>query len=77
MVKTCASAAPVKVIHTSADDEDVQHIQVQRSRIFSDALRQFSRETFDYSKMLRLCFIGEAAVDEWRTKKTILSSLTS
>ena len=56
----------VKVI-TSADNEDVQHIRVRRSHIFSDALRQYSRESFDCSKCLRIRFIGEVATAEATT----------
>ncbi len=33
-------------------------------RMFADALRQFSKPTFGMSKMLRVRFIVEAAVDE-------------
>ena len=48
----------------SVDDEDVQRIHIRRSRLFSDALRQFSRLSFDVSKMLQVRFVGEEAVDE-------------
>ena len=63
MVKHILQQHRAKVI-TSADNEDVQHIRVRRSHIFSDALRQYSRESFDCSKFLRIRFIGEAAVDD-------------
>ncbi len=49
---------------TSSNDEDVQHLRVRRSHIFSDALRQFSKDSFNCSKLLRVRFIGEAAVDD-------------
>ncbi len=49
---------------TSSNDEDVQHLRVRRSNIFSDALRQFSKDSFNCSKLLRVTFIGEAAVDD-------------
>ena len=63
VVKHLLQQHRVKVI-TSADNEDVQHVRVRRSHVFSDALRQFSREPFDCSKLLRIRFIGEAAVDD-------------
>ena len=49
MVKHLLQQHRVKVI-TSADNEDLQHVRVRRSYIFSDALRQFSRESFACSK---------------------------
>lgn len=49
---------------TSEDNEDLQRLHVRRSHVFSDALRQFSKRSFDVSKMLQVRFIGEQAVDE-------------
>lgn len=46
------------------DDDDVQRIHVRRSHVFSDALRQFSKESFAVNKMLKIIFVGEAALDE-------------
>lgn len=48
----------------SDDDEDVQRIHVRRSHVFSDALRQFSKESFRVNKMLNIRFVGEEAVDD-------------
>ena len=47
----------------STDDEDVQRIHIRRSFVFSDALRQFSKRSFDVTKMLQVRFVGEEAVD--------------
>ena len=48
---------------TSVDDEDVQLLHIRRSNLLSDALRQFSKSSFDASKILKVRFIGEEAVD--------------
>jgi len=47
----------------STDYEDVQRIHIRRSSVFSDALRQFSKGSFDVTKMLQVRFVGEEAVD--------------
>ena len=52
------------VVITSVDDEDVQRIHVRRSHMFADSCRQFSKDTFNVSKMLKVTFIGESAVDD-------------
>ena len=44
--------------------DDVQRIHVRRSHIFTDSLRQFSKSSFDVSKILRVTFVGESAVDD-------------
>lgn len=44
--------------------EAVQRINVRRSYLLQDATRQFSRPSFDVSKLLKVCFIGESAVDD-------------
>lgn len=47
------------------NEEDYQRITVRRSTLFGDAFRSFSKPTFNVSKMLKVCFIGEpGAVDE-------------
>ena len=46
------------------ESEEYQRIHVRRSSIYSDALRQFSKFSFDASKPLKVIFIGEQAVDE-------------
>ena len=45
-------------------NETYQRIHVRRTHVFDDARRQVLKPTFDVSKMLRLRFVGEAAVDE-------------
>ena len=47
----------------SKDDEDVQSVRVRRSNILLDSLHQFSRKSFNVSKMIKVNFIGEEAVD--------------
>lgn len=46
------------------DEEDFQRIHIRRSHLFHDAFRAFSQSTFDISKMLRVCFIGDASIDD-------------
>ena len=53
-----------RLVITQADDEDVQRIHVRRSNVFADSFRQFSKYSFDVSKMLKVIFIGESAVDD-------------
>ena len=48
----------------SGDPEDAQSIIVRRFHIFADASCTFSRPTFNPTKLLRVTFVGEAAVDE-------------
>ena len=47
----------------SEDDEDVQRINIRRSQVLSDSLRQFRKTSFNVEKLLKVCFIGEEAVD--------------
>ena len=54
----------MKVIAPTLTEEDKQRLHVRRSRLFTDSLRAFSRPTFDVSKMLKVTFIGESAVDD-------------
>ena len=44
--------------------EAIQRVNVRRSDLLQDAIRQFSRSSFDVSKLLKVCFIGESAVDD-------------
>ena len=60
---------------TSQDNEDVQRIHVRRASVFSDALRQFSKPTFDVSKLLQVWFIGEEAVDEGGPRREFFNLL--
>lgn len=53
----------MKVI-IGSDEEDCQRIHIRRSHLFSDAMRAFSRPTFNVSKMLKVIFIGDTSVDE-------------
>lgn len=41
-----------------------QRIHVRRSQLFSDAMRAFSKTTFEESKMLKVVFVGEPSVDD-------------
>ncbi len=44
---------------TATDEEDFQRIHIRRSSLFHDAYRQFSRDSFDATKMLKVVFIGK------------------
>lgn len=46
----------------ASDEEDYQRISVRRSKIYHDAIRAFSKVSFDANKILKVCFI--ATVDE-------------
>ena len=41
----------------------MQLLHIRRSHVLSDALRQFSKTSFDVSKIIKVRFIGEEAVD--------------
>ena len=43
--------------------------------MFSDALRQFSKPTFDVSQMIQVQFIGEEVVDEGGPRRDIFNFL--
>ena len=60
----------------SRDDEDVQPIRIRRSHVFVDALRQFSKKSFDVEKMLRVHFVGEEAVDAGGPRRELFHLLT-
>jgi len=53
-----------KVITPMLTDEDVQRIHVRRKCLLADSLRAFSKPTFNESKMLKVTFMGESAVDD-------------
>ena len=61
---------------TSEDNEDVQRLHIRRSHVFLDALRQFSKRSFDVSKMLQVRFVGEQAVDEGGPRREFFYLLT-
>lgn len=52
-----------KVI-TGSHEEDQQRLSLRRSHLFVDAIRAFSRPSFNVSKMLKVYFIGEHSVDD-------------
>lgn len=43
---------------------DFQRINVRRSHLYQDAVRAFSRPTFNVSKLLKVVFVGEPSVDD-------------
>ena len=49
---------------SALDIDDVQRLHVRRTHIFTDSLRQFTKSSFDVSKILQVTFVGEAAVDD-------------
>ena len=49
---------------TGMDEEDYQRINIRRSCLLKDAVRQFSKASFDVNKLLRVVFICEQAVDK-------------
>lgn len=53
-----------RVITPKLTDEDVQRIHVRRKYLLADSLRAFSKPTFNLSKMLKITFMGESAVDD-------------
>ena len=62
MIKHVLQQHQARVL-TSIDEEDVQLIHIRRPYLLSDALRQFTKSSFDVQKMLKVRFIGEEAVD--------------
>lgn len=46
------------------DDEDYQRLNVRRAYLLKDAFHQFSKESFDINKLIKVVFIGEEAVDD-------------
>ena len=53
-----------KVIVPAITEEINQRVYIRRNRLFTDSLRAFSRPTFVVSKMLKVNFIGESAIDD-------------
>ena len=49
---------------TSVNEEDVQRIHVRRSHISEDSFRHFSKDSFDVTKLLKVRFVGESAIDD-------------
>ena len=56
-------------------DENYQRIHIRRSRLFADAMRAFSKPTFNASKMLKVVFIGEPSVDDGGPRREFLQLL--
>ena len=52
-----------KVIN-GEDEEDCQRLHVRQNSLINDTLAAFSRSGFDVSKMLKVVFIPEGAVDD-------------
>lgn len=60
----------------AANEEDRQRVNVRRSTLYADALRAFSKPTFNVSKLLKVCFIGEpATVDDGGPRREFFSLL--
>ena len=47
----------------AVDKTNNQRVNVRRRELLQDAFRQFKRTSFDVTKMLRITFLGESAVD--------------
>ena len=45
-------------------EEDFQPIHVRRSSIFEDAVRAFSKPSFNAAEMFKVRFVGESAENE-------------
>ena len=43
--------------------DEYQKVNVRRNFLLVDATKQFNRESFDVTKLLRVSFIGESAID--------------
>ena len=52
-----------KVI-VATNEENFQRIHIRRKTLYTDALRAFSRSSFNPSRMRSVTFIGEAAIDD-------------
>ena len=55
------------------DPDQANRILVRRSHIWQDAVRAFSRTSFDPHKCIRITFIGEEAVDDGGPRREFLS----
>ena len=60
---------------SAKDDEDFQRLTVRRAYLFADALRGFSKPTFNASKPLKVSFIGEHAVDAGGPRRELFRHL--
>ena len=50
--------------HVLSENDDFQSINIRRSFLLKDAMRQLSKPSFNSNKVLRVVFIGEQAIDE-------------
>ena len=57
------------------DEEDRQRISVRRSHEFKDAVRAFSKPTFNVSKLLKVISISEQSVDDGGPRKELFEVL--
>ena len=64
----------MKVVQAD-DEEDFQPIHVRRSSIFEDAVRAFSKSSFNPSKLLKVRFVGESAEDEGGPRREFFQRL--
>lgn len=55
--------------------EDFQPIHIHKSCIFEDAVRAFSKPSFDAAKMFKVRFIGESAENEGGVKREFFQRL--
>lgn len=46
------------------NSENYQRINIRRAHLFRDAFKQFSKQSFNECKMIRVVFVREQAVDE-------------
>lgn len=65
-----------KVI-TSDDPEDVCRIYVRRTHVFEDAYRCFRKQSNDGSKMLKVNFVGDSAVDDGGPRREFFHLLST
>ena len=59
------------------DEEDTQSVYIRRKLLYSDsdAFKAFSQPSFNVSKMLKVTFIGEGAVDDGGPRREFFSIL--
>ncbi len=56
-------------------EEDFQLVNVRRTHLLQDAIRAFSKASFNCSKMLKVTFIGEASVDDGGPRRELFQLL--
>ena len=50
-------------MNRAVDKANHQRVNIRRQELLKDAFRQFKHTSFDATKMLRITFLGESAVD--------------